>query len=54
MKETKKVYDSPELTVHGGVEDLTLGSGFGINDIWVFGLSDVIGNCGNNSCNTGS
>ena len=57
MKETiqvKKVYDSPQLTVHGRVEDLTLGSGIGINDVFVFGLSDVIGNCGDNSCNTGS
>ena len=50
---TKRPYTSPKLTVHGSVEEITLGSGIGLNDVFVFGLSDVIGNCGNGSCNTG-
>lgn len=50
----KRAYTSPKLTLHGSVEEMTLGSGFGIADVFVFGIGDVIGNCGNNSCNTGS
>jgi hypothetical protein len=48
--ETKKTYEEPILTLYGEIEDITLGSGFGIRDIFVYGLSDVIGNCGGNSC----
>ena len=52
--EVKKLYNPPRITVHGSIEEITLGSGFGIRDILVFGLADPIGNCSNNSCNTGS
>ena len=57
MKESnlvKSPYVSPKLTIHGSLEELTLGSGIGLNDIFVFGLNDPIGNCGSGSCNTGS
>ena len=50
----KKAYASPELTAHGSVEEMTLGSGIGINDLFVFGVADVTGDCGNNSCGGGS
>lgn len=50
----KKSYEAPELIVHGPVEELTQGSGIGIKDFFVFGISDVIGNCKNGSCDTGS
>lgn len=46
----KKVYVSPTVVVHGTIEDITQGSGFGIRDLFVFGISDAIGNCGNKSC----
>lgn len=46
----KKVYITPEIIVHGTIEEITQGSGWGIRDLFVFGISDVIGNCGNNSC----
>ena len=52
--ETKKVYEAPKLTTHGDVEKITQGSGFGIIDLFVYGLSDPIGNCRNGSCETGS
>ncbi len=50
----KKRYVKPELTVHGDVEKITQGSGFGIKDVFVYGLADPIGNCGGDSCNVGS
>lgn len=28
MNETKKVYEKPELTIHGSIEDITLVNGF--------------------------
>lgn len=46
----KKTYSSPRLEVRGTIEDITQGSGFGIRDFFVFGISDAIGNCKNNSC----
>lgn len=50
----KKAYSSPQLVVRGTIEEITQGSGFGIRDFFVFGIADVIGNCGNNSCVTAS
>jgi hypothetical protein len=50
----KKAYITPEIIVHGTVEEITQGSGRGIRDFFVYGINDVIGNCGNNSCQTGS
>ncbi len=52
--DTKKVYEAPKLTVHGDIEKITLGSGIGIRDLFVYGLADPIGNCRNGSCQTGS
>ena len=46
----KKVYVSPTVVVHGTIEDITQGSGWGIRDFFVFGIADAIGNCKNNSC----
>jgi hypothetical protein len=48
--EERKAYRSPNLTVYGSVESITQGSGIGLKDFVVYGLSDVIGNCKNNSC----
>jgi hypothetical protein len=52
----KKTYESPELVVRGTIEEITQGSGWGLKDVFVFGINDVIGNCGNGSCDpqTGS
>lgn len=50
----KKAYATPKVIVHGTVEKITQGSGFGIRDFFVFGINDVIGNCKNNSCASGS
>lgn len=49
----KKAYASPKLTAHGSVEEMTLGSGNGIFDVFVFGSTDINGNCGNGSCSGG-
>lgn len=46
----KKSYVSPTLVVRGTIEDITQGSGFGLRDLFVFGIADVIGNCKDNSC----
>ncbi len=46
----KKVYSAPRLIVHGTIEQITQGSGWGFRDFFVFGIGDVVGNCGNNSC----
>lgn len=46
----KKTYEAPELIVRGTIEEITQGSGIGLKDLFVYGLSDAIGNCGNNSC----
>jgi hypothetical protein len=51
-KAAKRAYHTPQLIRHGSIEEITLGSGFGIRDLFVFGTDDVIGNCDNNSCNT--
>jgi hypothetical protein len=48
--ENKKTYEEPILTLYGDIEDITLGSGWGVNDFFVFGISNPIGNCGGNSC----
>jgi hypothetical protein len=48
----KREYEAPELIVHGAVEDITQGSGWGIVDFFVYGMGDPIGNCRNGSCNT--
>lgn len=50
----KKPYTAPELIVHGTVEEITQGSGWGIRDFFVYGIDDAIGNCGNNSCQRSS
>ena len=50
----RKTYTSPQLIVHGSVEEITLGSGIGIRDFLVYGMGDPIGRCLDNSCNTGS
>lgn len=50
----KKAYETPELTVYGDIEEITLGSGIGLIDLFVYGLSDPIGNCRNGSCESGS
>lgn len=50
----KKAYVVPEIIVHGTVENITQGDGFGFKDFFVFGIGDVIGNCKNDSCQTGS
>ena len=42
MKE-KKVYTTPTLIVYGKIEEITKGSGIGLQDIFVYGLGDVIG-----------
>lgn len=49
----KQAYASPKLTAHGSVEEMTLGSGGGFTDFFVFGITDAIGNCGNGSCSGG-
>lgn len=46
----KKIYVTPAIMVRGTIEEITQGSGFGIRDLFVFGIADVIGNCKNNSC----
>lgn len=47
----KKAYITPEITVHGTVEEITQGSGsWSFKDFGAFGFNDPIGNCGNNSC----
>lgn len=45
----KKSYSSPKLEVRGTIEDITQGSGWGIRDMFVFGIADI-GNCRNKSC----
>jgi len=39
----KKPYNTPQLTVHGDIETMTLGQGIGIRDIFIYGLADPIG-----------
>lgn len=46
----KKIYITPRIVVRGTIEEITQGSGFGIRDLFVFGIADAIGNCKNNSC----
>src|SRR5215475_13772763 len=48
--EAKRTYQAPEIIEFGQMEELTKGSGLGIIDYFVFGNSDVIGNCSDNSC----
>jgi hypothetical protein len=48
----KKTYTSPELVVRGTIEEITRGSGLGWEDLF-FG-DGTIGNCGSNSCSSGS
>lgn len=50
MDEGKKTYEAPTLEVYGDVEEITLGSGIGLKDLVVYGLSDPIGSCKNGSC----
>ena len=46
----KKSYESPELIVRGTIEEITQGDGFGFRDFFVFGISNPIGDCRNDSC----
>lgn len=46
----KKAYISPAIVVRGTIEEITQGSGIGIRDFFVFGISDAIGTCANSSC----
>lgn len=39
----KTPYTPPQLIVHGNIEQITLGEGWGIRDIFVYGLNDPIG-----------
>jgi len=48
----KQTYVTPSLVEYGDIEQITLGSGWGLVDLFVYGLSDPIGNCGNGSCET--
>jgi len=50
IEQPKRPYQTPEIVELGQMEDLTRGSGFGFADFFVFGISDVIGNCGGDSC----
>ncbi len=43
--DTKKVYETPKLIVHGDITKITQGSGLGIKDFFVFGAADPIGGC---------
>lgn len=46
----KKVYAAPSLVVRGTIETITQGNGWGINDFFVYGIANAIGDCRNNSC----
>lgn len=48
----KQTYVTPSLVEYGDIEQITLGSGWGLVDLFVYGLSDPIGNCGHGSCET--
>ena len=51
----KKVYETPQLTVHGDIQKITQGEGrWAFVDFFVFGFEDPIGWCKNQSCVTGS
>ena len=45
----KKKYVSPKIVVRGTIEEITQGSGWGIRDFFVFGITDAIGNMGGDS-----
>ena len=38
----KKTYSAPRLIVHGTIEQITQGSGWGFRDFFVFGIGDVV------------
>jgi|PlaIllAssembly_1097288.scaffolds.fasta_scaffold1191484_2 hypothetical protein len=42
----KKKYVAPKIVVRGTIEEITQGSGWGIRDFFVFGITDAIGNMG--------
>jgi hypothetical protein len=46
----KKTYEAPELIVRGTIEEITQGDGWGFEDFSVYGISNPIGDCRNNSC----
>jgi hypothetical protein len=50
IEQHKRPYQTPEIVDFGQMEELTRGSGWGFADFFFVGVSDVIGNCGHNSC----
>jgi hypothetical protein len=47
--QSKGIYSAPRLVEYGSIEQLTQGQGWGIKDIFVYGLNDPIGRPGTGS-----